>query len=169
MGCLPGADSARRLGAYRQPVRAGEIATEARYKMALCLLGLNRTDEAADELERAAAQEGDRWPLLAAYRLWLLRVDKEQLDKAENIFELLAARSRPRDMVLFVTEENRVGLVGRTALAMRSGVHYLRANADTCESLVKTLRACELLQLPTSTVWSGPGRIDSQPLVCGSG
>jgi len=141
------------LAAYQQSgLASGKTATEARYKKALCLLGLNRADEAGEELENAAASEGDRWPLLAAYRLWLLRLDRNQLDKAENIFEALAARARPQDILMFVPEEQRGNLVGRTALGSRSGLHYLRASAETCDYLAKTFRACELLQMPAFTL-----------------
>jgi hypothetical protein len=83
-------------------------AQEARYKAALCLLGLDRTDEAAVLLERLAGESGERWPPAAACRLWLLLLHQGRSDDADTVFNTLAARYRlPELLGLFPDEERR--------------------------------------------------------------
>jgi tetratricopeptide (TPR) repeat protein len=79
------------------------IGIEARCKAGLCLAAMNRTDEAAELLSRVAAQEGnrrdDRWPLVAAVHLWLLKVRSKHWDEAIEVFDMVENR--------FVIENHR--------------------------------------------------------------
>ncbi len=64
---------------------------EARCKQALCLLNLKRVDEATPMLERLAAESGDRWPIVAASKLWLIYLSHNRIDDADAIFHRLSA------------------------------------------------------------------------------
>ena len=47
---------------------------ELRYKKSLCLVRLNRSDDAIAAFRQLTAEPGSRWPLLAACQLWLLQL-----------------------------------------------------------------------------------------------
>jgi WD40 repeat protein/tetratricopeptide (TPR) repeat protein len=88
---------------YRtQAAEAGsrEISQQARYKQALCLLGLNRQEEAAELLQQVANEVQDdpnnplarRWSVVAACQLWLMYLRQDRLTEAGAVFESLTAR-----------------------------------------------------------------------------
>src|SRR5262249_52094389 len=56
-----------------------KIAQEARCKEGLCLMGLGRYEDAEKPLEQLAASPGERWPVVAACQLWLLRLRHNDL------------------------------------------------------------------------------------------
>ncbi len=138
------------LAAYDQPGLAAESAVgqEARYKAALCLYEMNRTDDAASRLERLVGETGERWPILAAYRLWLTYLDKNLPDKAEDAFHSLATRARPETVPQFVPEYTRYALLSRLT-SNRQGMNYIRANPETCERIARTIKGFELLATPS--------------------
>ncbi len=93
---------AEALPAYQEQGVAAESAAarqEARYKAALCLLHLNRPDEARPVLEQVAGAAGERWPLAATCRLWLLHLDHDRPEEAEAVFTALTARTRFEDLL----------------------------------------------------------------------
>jgi integrase/DNA-directed RNA polymerase specialized sigma24 family protein len=96
------------LAAYQEQGRSfgsGEIGQQVRYKEALCLLGLQRGKEAEVVLERLASEPGERWPALAACRLWLDRIRQKRFDQTEELFRTLSARYRPEQLMSFVPSE----------------------------------------------------------------
>jgi hypothetical protein len=82
------------LDDYRsqQAGAAPDVEQEARCKQGLCLIGLNRPDEAVQILSQLAAEKGDRWPVIAACHLWLYLVQNKRLEEAEPVVASLANR-----------------------------------------------------------------------------
>ena len=136
------------LAAFEQESAAGSaLGTEARYKAALCLVETNRSDEAAKRLERVAGEGGEPWPLLAAFRLWLLDLQQGRPDQAEDVVQGLAARVQPEDVPLFLPENTRGALASQFANT-KWGVNLLRANDDMVRRAEKTVQGLEVLQAP---------------------
>ncbi len=92
-----------------------EFEQEARVKQALCLIALERMDEAAEVLGLVANEEGDRWPLIAGCQLWSIRLQKRRPDEAYAIFLALSSRYEfsqlreqvPRDLVTSIVHAYR--------------------------------------------------------------
>jgi WD40 repeat protein/tRNA A-37 threonylcarbamoyl transferase component Bud32 len=104
------------LAAYQsQGVAAGTSATglEARHKAALCLLHLNRAEEAASLFEGVAAEAGERWPLLAAFRLWLLRLEQGRSEEAEAAFTSISTRFRFEELLAVLPSDARQEILRR--------------------------------------------------------
>jgi tetratricopeptide (TPR) repeat protein len=104
------------LAYYREQANASAdvpVRQEARCKAALCLLGLQRGDEADRLLEDVAAEPGDHWPALAACRLWLIRLRRQQFDQADAIFEAIATRYRRDQLELVVPEDVRGAILNQ--------------------------------------------------------
>ena len=76
----------------QEPGAAQDVVQEARCKQGLCLIGLNRADEAVQILSQLAAEKGDRWPVISACHLWLYLVQNRRLAEAEPIVTSLAHR-----------------------------------------------------------------------------
>jgi tRNA A-37 threonylcarbamoyl transferase component Bud32 len=71
---------------------AADVVQEARCKQGLCLIRLNRPDEAEQILSQLAAEQGNRWPVVAACHLWLYLVQNKRQEEAEPIVASLANR-----------------------------------------------------------------------------
>lgn len=65
---------------------------EAAYKQAICLVELNRPEEAGRLLQALFTEEGEQWPLLAGCQLWLLHIRAGHSQEAESMYQSLAAR-----------------------------------------------------------------------------
>jgi tetratricopeptide (TPR) repeat protein len=102
------------LAYYREQANASPdvpVRQEARCKAALCLVGLQRLDEADQLLQDVAAEPGDDWPALAAFRLWLIRLRRQQFTEADTSFEALATRYRRDQLELVVPEDVRTSIM----------------------------------------------------------
>ena len=144
---------AEALAAYEEaaPTAGAAVGLEARYKAAVCLIELNRLDEAADRLEGVAGADGARWPLLAGNRLWQLRLRQGQPDKAEAVFQSLAAHAGAEDAVLYMLHDVSFDTRG-PFYRSKGGFEYLRAKPEDCERIAKTAQSLEVLAYPPSTI-----------------
>lgn len=93
--------------------RQSEIATAvdvrhaAQVKQALCLIQLQRLDEAAELLEAVAGQPGETWPVVAAAHLWQLRLREHRWDEADTIFDSLRPRYSFEQLAVMLPEHDR--------------------------------------------------------------
>jgi tetratricopeptide (TPR) repeat protein len=92
---------------------AGTWGQEARYKVGLCLVELNRLEEAAGGFEKLAAESVGRWPLLAAVQLWAVRVRQDRMADADLVLDTLAAQYRFDQLVGLVPDAIRSRLLER--------------------------------------------------------
>ena len=102
--------TAEALAFYRQEaIGGGEAAfrREARYKEAVCLVGLQRAGEAVGIFEELTVAGDERWSPLGACQLWLIRVRQGRWDEAEALYSRLAARYRFEELAALIPEGDR--------------------------------------------------------------
>jgi len=128
-------------------------ALEARYKAALCLLAMQRDSEAAELFESVAAQsgiaaesEGD-WPLLAACRLWLLRLQQERADEADAVFHSLSSRYRFQELAALVPDNLRRDIIQQYRKS-GIGVNLLTFNPGRVGDLERAVQVERFLRVP---------------------
>jgi WD40 repeat protein len=106
------------LALYQEQARApgaGPAGQEARVKAAYCLRALGREAEAADLFERVAAEEGDRWPVVAGAELLRTRVRQRRFADADAVFEVLLKRHGPEQIAGLVPRDVLDGIVAAYA------------------------------------------------------
>lgn len=91
--------------------RERDVQQETRFKQGLCLLKLNRADEARRIFEPLFSEAGERWPPQAGLRLWLLRLQSEQREDADAIYKLLVTRFTFLQLAMMVPPEIRDDIV----------------------------------------------------------
>jgi len=136
---------AEALAAYQAGQGAsGAAGAEARFKAALCLLALTRTEEAAGALERLAGEAGPTWPLLAASRLWLLRLEQNRLEDAEGVFTALSARYQLSELVAMIPREFRSQILSRYQFHGRLG--FLTVRPEEIQHQERALAVLDFFQ-----------------------
>lgn len=98
------------LAASRGDVSA-IVRREVLFKRALCLISLQRENEAAELLEQLSDNAIDRWSPAAGCQLLLLRIAQRQMDKADLVLEELQARYTPEQLSRLVSTDIRDNLV----------------------------------------------------------
>jgi hypothetical protein len=129
-------------------VGATDVAEEARYKAALCLEMVNRSDEATREYE-PMCRGGGRWARLAACHLWWLLLKAGQFAAAEDVLARSAFWESPEEVFLVLPEEMRERIV-RTYFLSLVGIHSLLPPADLVTRLERCVRLSE--QVPDLSV-----------------
>jgi WD40 repeat protein len=86
---------------------APQVVQEARFKAALCQVALQRDDQAAESFRLVAADQGVRWPALAACHLCLLRLRLERRDDAYTVLADLMARYRGDELRSLLPQDLR--------------------------------------------------------------
>ena len=137
------------LGEYRTQSLSSVDTTfgrEARYKQSLCLGRLGRKEEADQLLVQLAAEEGDRWPLLAAVQLWVDRLERKQGDEAFEIFETISTRYQPEQVAMLVPATVQLWVCHRYKSAA-IGVRLLTYEPQRVKRIEQTLRVEEFLDV----------------------
>jgi predicted Ser/Thr protein kinase/tetratricopeptide (TPR) repeat protein len=143
------------LPCYRdQQIRARDVQTsqEARHKEAMCLLALNRPDDAAAVLEPLAAEEGQRWPPLAGCQLWQLRLQQGRLPDAEAIFDSLAGRFRFEDLAVAVPRKLADQILRSYQIAT-SGIGLFQVGPREVRGAERMVAVSELLYGASTAFW----------------
>ncbi|MFO0905054.1 MAG: serine/threonine-protein kinase [Pirellulales bacterium] len=132
---------------YRLPAQdlTKEALQESRTKQGLCLIRLGRDDEAAALLEEVAAEQGERWPIVAAAHLWLLRLRQGRLDDAELIRSVLASRYDFEQLASLLPEELRYA-VAKEYLKSVQGANLMTFNAERLAQLDRVAQAERLVK-----------------------
>ena len=81
------------LSVFQQEEARAELEVvrqECRFKIALCLVALNRRNEAIEPLKSIIFESGNRWPALAAFHLWLLYLREKDFVAADAVFDQIA-------------------------------------------------------------------------------
>ncbi len=121
-----------------------EFRQEARYKEALCLVALQRSEEAAQILEPIAAGSGQRWPACAACQLWLLHLRHNRPAEAETVYESLAARYRFERLAMLVPQRDR-GSILQSYLQKGVGLRLLAYTPGRIRDLERAIGITRLL------------------------
>ena len=90
-----------------------EQAQEVQVKEALCLLELGRKSDAKLTLERVSTLGGDRWPIIAGLLLWRQNISDGDMQAADAIFEVIAAKRSGRDLTEIIPFQVRQDIVKR--------------------------------------------------------
>jgi tetratricopeptide (TPR) repeat protein len=136
-----------------QALAAGgtEAGREARCKAGLCLLGLNRPDEAVKILEPLAIETGDRWPLVAACQVWLLRLGQNRLDDAQAFIDSISSRYRFEDLATFIPGDLRQRILKSHFIPVSD---YLLFKPATLRNLEQVLALAELFHESNEAFWT---------------
>lgn len=144
---------------------APDVVQEARCKQGLCLISLNRPDEAVQILAQLSAETGDRWPVVAACHLWLYLVKNKRFDEAEPIVASLANRFEferlatllPAQLREALLKEYRTATVGKNLVTFDSEklsrlernleVERLVTGAESLSTQIALLRGYRALAL----------------------
>lgn len=135
---------------------AGSVRDEAQFKAAMCLLRLNRLDEAGQRLEALATDSAatvDSPGFVARFQIWLLRLQQRRLDDANSLFNTIRVTVTPDEIPLVIAAENQQQILryydattGRRKLLLEPGmlprleatlaVHeYLKVPGDDFQNL----------------------------------
>jgi hypothetical protein len=131
----------------RNAAPAGPVGPEATCKAGLCLIGLDRLDEAAARFEPLLASPGGRWTAVAAVHLWLVRLRQKQFAQADEVFATVQARFSRDELARLVPEGVRAELAGVQRLP---ALAYLSPTRDAVREFEARLRTSELLD-PTAS------------------
>jgi tetratricopeptide (TPR) repeat protein len=109
-------DVPKALEAYRNHKETSlksQAAQEARCKEGICLAALGQTEEAIRAFEQVEEQPGDRWPIIAGCRLWLLYLNKaeEKRDEADTVYTRLASKQRLEQVASLLPAEIPTAIV----------------------------------------------------------
>jgi tetratricopeptide (TPR) repeat protein len=131
---------------YRQQVQAAHGRTfeqEARFKEASCLLQLNRRSEAESILTQLAADSGERFPVLAGTRLWLLHLEDGNWQAADAAFASLSARFTYQVLATHVPYALRQRIVHITPAT--AGVNHFRSGSSDDIQMLERIAAVQTL------------------------
>jgi tetratricopeptide (TPR) repeat protein len=141
-------EPSRALEAYREQERNAanaEVAQEAKCKQGVCLADLGRAEDAIRIFEDLEAETGDRWPIIAGCRLWLLHLQQRHLDEASAVHNSLFSQRRLERIAALVPADIPAAIVNAYAPAS-SYVHIMRnpkliPNLELALAIVKEIRA----------------------------
>jgi len=134
------------LEEYELQRRLGKDAIEeANVKAGMCLIRLNRIDEALKILEPMVNANGERWPIIAATELWLLRLRQKDYENAEFLFEKIKLRFTSQQLSRFVSVSVREELAKANSFSM---LELILRDPKTIPQLESKLEVADLLGLP---------------------
>ncbi len=124
---------AEALTYYQQQVRQTddvEFRQEAEFKQAMCLLQLNRSDEAAKRFSDLLSQPQQHWPPLAGCQLWLMHLRDKQRDEANAVYDVLSIRFRFADIAALIPDSVRREILAAYDSDFKSIATVLKYNPD---------------------------------------
>lgn len=116
---------------------------EAVCKSGICLMELNRPDDAAAKLEAVMAQPGDRWPAIAAVYLWSLRLKQNRVQDADAILVTLGTRFKREQLLQLIPESTRSNITDTYQLPT---LNYLVPNRNLVRQVEAQVRLAEMLE-----------------------
>jgi WD40 repeat protein/tRNA A-37 threonylcarbamoyl transferase component Bud32/tetratricopeptide (TPR) repeat protein len=135
-----------------QALAAGgtEVGQESRVKAALCQLALRREAEASKLFEGVVGEEGPRWPIVAAYQLWLIHVQHGRLREADGVFATLTSRAQAtgNDLLKHVPQYARDRILAAYTKDFTQRNLWLRPNPDVLRNLEQAAELVRLFQAP---------------------
>jgi serine/threonine protein kinase/tetratricopeptide (TPR) repeat protein len=88
-----------------------ELRREAMYKYGICLVELQRLDDATEVFESLADIDGERWSMLAMIQMWLIHVQLRHREEADAIVHRIALRYTFDELARLVPARSRSKLV----------------------------------------------------------
>lgn len=126
------------------------VSQEARFKTGQCFRELKRDADAATQFEVVAAEDGPRWPPMAACELWILHLRKKEFAKAEVVLTSLTARYKFEDLLTYLPEETRQTILSRYLRLTAMQFNVLLPDPTLAPTLERARKAMEVLQAPVT-------------------
>jgi hypothetical protein len=139
------ADALDAYEAHARATPAAASASEARFKAAACLDALDRPDDAGKGYEQVAGEAGERWPVAAAARLWLLRLRQGRTADADTVFDSVSTRYRFEDLLAVLSDAERQRIVAAYDAAA-NGAGRLRVGPDQVARAERLARVMHFFQ-----------------------
>jgi WD40 repeat protein/tetratricopeptide (TPR) repeat protein len=116
------------LDAYRKLVRDAansQVGQEAKCKEGVCLVALGQAEDAIQVFQQLKAEPGERWPVIAGCRLWLLHLQRKELDEAYAVYAELSSQRRLEQIAALVPADIPAAIVKAYA-PTSSYSHFVR-------------------------------------------
>jgi tetratricopeptide (TPR) repeat protein len=133
----------------KEALGAGEVAQEARYKTAMCLLELGREEDAARLFEEVASSDVPQWPALADCQLWARALEQKGAAgraQARVVRQRLMARGLPPDQLAPLLPEELRGRLLRAGDQTPLTRLLVRPDEAAVEGLRDAFDALRLLE-----------------------
>lgn len=153
-----------------------EFEHEARYKQAICLMQLNRLDDAVAILQPLMTEPDGIWPPLAACQLWMLRLNEGKMEEADAIFQTLASRFRFEQLAVLIPAELRNSILEAYSREMNTVSAILRYNPNLIKNIDRLVTIDRLLspdglgdpltQIELSRAYRLHGNLDKALEIC---
>jgi predicted Ser/Thr protein kinase len=131
--------------AQRTEVTSGTFSSEARYKESLCLIELQRLDEATEHLEFLVDEQTEPWSILAACQMWLIHLRAKREDDADALLVGLASRYKFEDLAVLLPVNMINEIVEYYTRSLEGGYLSIRPDPKELEKLERTVAVYELL------------------------
>ena len=123
------------------------VQREARFKRGICLLSLQREDEAAEIFQQLLLLEDERWSPAAGCQLWLSCLTRSKGAEADAVFEILQTRYRPEQLARLVPTQTRDRIVERSLLDFDKIEKVLRRDPERLPNIERAAAVDRLLSL----------------------
>ena len=131
--------------AQRAEVASGTFSSEARYKESLCLMELQRLDEAAEHLEFLVDEQTEPWSILAACQMWFIHLRAKREDDADALLVGLASRYKFEDLAVLLPVNMINEIVDYYTRSLEGGYLSIRPDPKELEKLERAVTVYELL------------------------
>jgi eukaryotic-like serine/threonine-protein kinase len=133
-----------------------DVRREARYKQGLCLVELERVREASQLFEPIMLESGDRWPVLAGCQVWLMRLEQNNFQEANEIFAYLESRFQYEQLAVLIPADVRQSILNSYFDEINTVLKLLRFNPQRIQNMERAVVIDRLLSL------DGAGHLTNQ-------
>ncbi|HPA16607.1 MAG TPA: hypothetical protein PLU30_02580 [Verrucomicrobiae bacterium] len=140
--------------AYEEQLAAtsrADIVSEVRFKIALCLVELDRGAEGEAILAEVAGGSAGRWPLLASCHLWARRVEARDMKEAGAILSSISSQYDLRSLARIVPMDMRDRILDGY-LSYGSKFSIYAPHVDLVEHQRQSVQVAELLATFEGTI-----------------
>jgi WD40 repeat protein/tetratricopeptide (TPR) repeat protein len=135
------------------------VQREARFKRGICLISLQREDEAGELFQQLMLAEDDRWSPAAGCQWWLSCLARNKGAEADAVFEILQTRYQAEQLARLVPTETRDRIVERSLMDLDRADKLLRYDPERLRNIERAAAVDRLLSL------DGRGTLPSQLLL----
>ncbi|MFO0950561.1 MAG: hypothetical protein U0835_05295 [Isosphaeraceae bacterium] len=118
---------------------------EVRCKEAMCLAALNDAENAAQVFEKLADESGERWPVVAACQLWLLRLRQGRRDEADLVYTNLEAKHPFTQIAALVPADVHLQILSKYS---NGDFSFIARDPDYSRDLEFALKIANYLRAP---------------------
>ena len=138
------ADALNTYQAFAREEADSETLAEARHKAGMCLLALDRAEEAARLFEEVSTAGNQRWGVSAAFQLWRTRLKLRQIQEADAVLSLIRVRYPGDAINRYVPVSIRAEIEAQFAIPP---INWLMFDPRLVPQMESAVRLAEVLQL----------------------